>query len=66
MSILSDLITFDFRDQCKNEFIVPIGPELKELYADDEMKHSLRSLKYKSVLPQLKMTEIVYVYWHLW
>lgn len=47
---------------CKNEFIIPLGPELKELYGEEEMKHSLRSLRTESVRPQLRMTEIVYVF----
>lgn len=50
------------REVCKNEFIIPLGPELIELYKDDEMKHSLRSLQTESVRPQLRMTDIVYVY----
>nr|CAD7424343.1 unnamed protein product [Timema monikensis] len=43
---------------CKNEFIVPLGQELKELYVDAEMGHSLRSQKMESVRPQMKMTDI--------
>ncbi|XP_044571096.1 ryanodine receptor isoform X10 [Drosophila ananassae] len=43
---------------CKNEYITPLGPELKELYSEDEMQHSLRSLITESVRPQLRMTEI--------
>ncbi|GLG95824.1 Ryanodine receptor [Gryllus bimaculatus] len=43
---------------CKNEYIIPLGPELKELYEDPDMGHSLRSLKTESVRPQMKMTEI--------
>lgn len=50
------------REVCKNEFIIPLGPELKELYHDEEMRHSLRSLQAESVRPQLRMTEIVYVF----
>lgn len=50
-----------YREVCKNEFIIPLGPELKELYGDTEMCHSLRSLQTESVRPQLRMTEIVYV-----
>lgn len=51
-------ILFCYRETCKNEYIIPIGPELKELYSDPEMGHSLRSLKTESVQPQLKMTDI--------
>ncbi|KAL5285595.1 hypothetical protein ACFFRR_007348 [Megaselia abdita] len=43
---------------CKMEYIIPLGPELKALYEDEEMKHSLRSLVTESVQPQLKMSEI--------
>lgn len=34
------------------------------MYNDDEMRHSLRSLQTESVRPQLRLTEIVYVYRH--
>ncbi|XP_043499298.1 ryanodine receptor isoform X4 [Polistes fuscatus] len=43
---------------CKNEFIIPLGQELKDLYEDPEMKHSLRYLETESVRPQMKMTDI--------
>ncbi|XP_026324427.1 ryanodine receptor [Hyposmocoma kahamanoa] len=43
---------------CKNEFVIPLGPELKALYEDPEMCHSLRSLQTESVRPQMKMTDI--------
>nr|AHW99829.1 ryanodine receptor [Sogatella furcifera] len=42
---------------CKNEFIIPVGQDLKDLYEDPEMCHSLRSLKTESVLPTMKMTD---------
>ncbi|KAG5681994.1 hypothetical protein PVAND_011393 [Polypedilum vanderplanki] len=45
-------------EACKNEFIVPLGPELKEFYSDKDMCHSLRSLKMHSIRPTMKMTEI--------
>jgi ryanodine receptor 2 len=47
-----------FREVCKNEYIIPLGPELKGLYEDLEMGHSLRSLRTESVRPQMKMTDI--------
>lgn len=47
-----------YRETCKNEFIVPLGQELKDLYEDPQMGHSLRSLKTESVRPQMKMTDI--------
>ncbi|XP_069698288.1 ryanodine receptor isoform X7 [Periplaneta americana] len=43
---------------CKNEYIIPLGAELKELYENPEMGHSLRSLRTESVRPQMKMTDI--------
>ncbi|XP_063236802.1 ryanodine receptor isoform X2 [Bacillus rossius redtenbacheri] len=46
---------------CKNEFIIPIGQELKELYENPEMGHSLRSQITESVRPQMKMTDIAEV-----
>jgi ryanodine receptor 2 len=48
----------NYREVCKNEFIIPLGQELKELYVDPEMCHSLRSLQTESVRPTLKMTDI--------
>lgn len=36
----------------------PSGQELKELYENEEMKHSLRYLETESVRPQMKMTDI--------
>ncbi|BES99791.1 ryanodine receptor [Nesidiocoris tenuis] len=43
---------------CKNEFIIPLGPELKELYEDPDMGNSLKSLQSVSVVPQMKMSDI--------
>ncbi|KAL6426510.1 hypothetical protein ACFW04_009145 [Cataglyphis niger] len=43
---------------CKNEYIIPLGSELKDLYENPEMKHSLRYLETESIRPQMKMTEI--------
>ncbi|XP_026743410.1 LOW QUALITY PROTEIN: ryanodine receptor [Trichoplusia ni] len=45
-------------EACKNEFVIPLGPELKSLYEDPDMGHSLRSLQTESVRPQMKMTDI--------
>lgn len=45
-------------EACKNEFIIPLGPELKALYTDPSLCHSLRSLAMESVRPTMKMTEI--------
>lgn len=46
------------RETCKNEFVIPLGPELKALYSEPDMGHSLRSLQTESVRPQMKMTDI--------
>ncbi|KAJ8665342.1 hypothetical protein QAD02_007004, partial [Eretmocerus hayati] len=43
---------------CKNEYIIPLGQELKDLYENEEMRHSLRYLETESVRPQMKMTDI--------
>lgn len=45
-------------DVCKNEYVIPLGQELKDLYEDPEMGHSLRKLETVSVKPQMKMSEI--------
>lgn len=37
---------------------VHTGQELKDLYEDEEMRHSLRYLEAESVRPQMKMTDI--------
>lgn len=62
LELTTILLLLSIREVCKNEFIIPLGPELKELYGDEDMQHSLRSLKTESVRPELRMTEIVYVY----
>lgn len=38
--------------------IILLGQELKDLYEDVEMRHSLRYLETESVRPQMKMSEI--------
>ncbi|XP_043283357.1 ryanodine receptor isoform X10 [Venturia canescens] len=43
---------------CTNEYIIPLGQELKDLYENEEMRHSLRYLETESVRPEMKMTEI--------
>nr|CAI5848298.1 unnamed protein product [Callosobruchus analis] len=43
---------------CKNEYIIPISQELKDMYEDPEMCHSLRRLKMESVQPQMKTSDI--------
>lgn len=56
-NILSPIL-LSFREVCTNEYIVPLGSELKQLYEDPSMGHSLRCLKTESIRPQLQMTEI--------
>lgn len=41
-----------------NEYIIPLGPEIVEQYADPDMAHSLCSLQTVSILPQMATTEI--------
>lgn len=43
----------------QNEYIVPMGNELKELYSDPAMAHSLSSLKCESIRPQMATTDIM-------
>lgn len=60
MKIDKSVIEHDkiYREACKNEFIIPLGSELKEIYSEAEMCHSLRSLQMISIRPELKMTDI--------
>lgn len=41
--------------------MIPLGQELKDMYENPEMGHSLRALKMESVQPQMNMSEITYV-----
>ncbi|XP_063919785.1 ryanodine receptor isoform X1 [Zophobas morio] len=43
---------------CQNEYVIPLSQELREMYEDADMCHSLRFLKMESVQPQMKMSEI--------
>lgn len=52
------IFEFIFREVSTNEYIIPLGQELKDLYKDAEMCHSLRSLQMESVRPQMKMTDM--------
>lgn len=55
------IVFCNFREVCKNEFIIPVIPELKELYEDEGMRHSLRSVATISIRPEMTMTDIEYV-----
>lgn len=46
------------REVCKNEYVIPLGQELKDMYEDPEMGNSLRILQMESVRPQMKTSEI--------
>lgn len=43
---------------CQNEYVIPLSQELKDMYENPEMGHSLRYLKMESVQPQMNMSEI--------
>ncbi|XP_045464164.1 ryanodine receptor isoform X4 [Harmonia axyridis] len=43
---------------CKNEYVIPIGQDLKDLYENPEMGNSLCKLKMESVQPVMNMTNI--------
>ncbi|KAF2882575.1 hypothetical protein ILUMI_23592 [Ignelater luminosus] len=43
---------------CKNEYVIPLGQELKDLYDDPDLGHSLRRLEMVSVRPEMKMSDI--------
>lgn len=49
------------REVCKNEYIIPLTQELKDLYEDEAMRHSLRSVQTLSIQPKMTITEIEYV-----
>ena len=42
----------------QNEYIIPMSNELKDLYSDTEMTHSLSSLRVESIRPQMTTTDI--------
>ncbi|KAL3284793.1 hypothetical protein HHI36_018934 [Cryptolaemus montrouzieri] len=43
---------------CKNEYVIPIGQDLKDMYEDTDMGNSLCKLKMESVQPIMNMTNI--------
>lgn len=47
------------RSLTQNEFIVPIGEDLKKLYQDESMANSISSLASLSIRPEMKMSERV-------
>ncbi len=48
-----------YRDITRNEFIVPMGDELRGLYKDNlEMGNSMKSLQYLSVRPKMTTSQI--------
>ena len=51
MSTLSDIT--------RNEFIIPMGDDIRELYDGNvDMGNSMKSLQYESVRPQMNTCEI--------
>uniref|UniRef100_T1J5U5 B30.2/SPRY domain-containing protein n=1 Tax=Strigamia maritima TaxID=126957 RepID=T1J5U5_STRMM len=46
------------RSTTQNEYIIPLGTEMKALYDNPSMAHSLRSLEIVSIRPQMQMSEI--------
>jgi ryanodine receptor 2 len=42
----------------QNEYIIPMSNELKDLYSDPDMTHSLSSLRVESIRPQMTTTDI--------
>ncbi len=47
------------REITRNEFIVPMGNAIKELYRENlGMGNSMKSLKYESVRPQMHTSSI--------
>ena len=45
----------------QNEFIVPLRPELKEIYAQEGMGNSMSATHTESVRPVMSMSDIRYV-----
>ncbi len=46
-------------DITRNEFIVPMGQEMRDLYKDNiEMGNSMKSLEYKSIRPKMNTSPI--------
>ena len=45
----------------QNEFIVPLRPELKEIYAQEEMGNSMSATHTESVRPLMTMSDIRYI-----
>lgn len=49
------------REVTQNEFIVPLRPELKEIYAQEEMGNSMSATHTESVRPLMSMSDIRYI-----
>ena len=49
---------FFYREVTQNEFIVPLSPEMKEIYSDEKMGNSMSAMHTESVRPVMTISEI--------
>ena len=42
----------------QNEYVVPMGAELRQLYEDDNQKNSMKTLQYESIRPKMHVSAI--------
>uniref|UniRef100_T1E1N4 Putative ryanodine receptor n=1 Tax=Cupiennius salei TaxID=6928 RepID=T1E1N4_CUPSA len=47
------------RSLTQNEFILPLGPDLRAMYEDPASAHSLSTMQYSSIRPEMTMSPIV-------
>ena len=47
----------DYREISQNEYIIPMGAELKELYEEEGMSNAMKTLQYESIRPQMHTSE---------
>lgn len=52
-------IIFPSRSLTQNEFILPLGPDLRAMYEDPANAHSLSTMQYSSIRPEMTMSPIV-------
>ena len=45
----------------QNEYVIPMGNELKELYEEEGMSNAMKTLQYESIRPQMHTSEITNV-----
>ena len=51
-------VSLVFRELTQREYLVPLSTDLRSLYEDEEMVHSLHCTATESIRPQLTMSEI--------